>query len=381
MAKKKILMFHPALAPYRVDFFNELNRHFDFELVLMDDNLRDQRFDQPSLLSRLKCRVSYLRRGFRVCSRYVRLGALSCVRRARPDVVVSYECSPTTLFLVLLHLFRILRCSLWTMTDDNERMIASGRGPHAFCLRIVLRHVDGVVVTNDAVAARLRHLAGRPSLRTAVVPILHDEKAFRANEAELFAQGMAWRTAHLCSDEKMMLYVGRFAAVKNLPMLFGAVAKLIGKQSFKLVLVGGGTESERRELQGIVRELGIERNVVFAGRFEGDELKRFFAVADLFVLPSRFEPYGAVVGEALQWGVPCAVSEAVGAGALIENASRGAVFSLAVPDMAEKIGRLLEDAPSVHLRPSLIGDRLGEAVDAFAHIASDCCGRANESIL
>lgn len=364
----KLLMFHPALAPYRVDFFNELNRHFDVELALMDDNLRDQRFDQSALLSRLKCRVSRLRNGIRICSRYVRLGVLSCVRRARPDVVVSYECSPTTLFLVLLRLFRILRRPLWTMTDDNERMIASGRGLHAFCLRIVLRHVDGVVVTNDAVAAQLRHLAGRPSLCTAVVPIVHDEKTFRANEAELFARGMDWRSAHLRSDEKMLLYVGRFAAVKNLPMLLDAVAELIGKQPFKLVLVGGGTEAERRGLQGRVCELGIERNVVFAGRFEGDELKRFFAVADLFVLPSRFEPYGVVVGEALQWGVPCAVSEAVGAGVLIENASQGAVFSLTVPDMAEKIGRLLDDAPSVHLRPSLIGNRLSEAVDAFAHM-------------
>ncbi len=364
----KLLVFHPALAPYRVDFFNELNRHFDVELALMDDNLRDQRFDQPSLLSHVKCRVSHLRRGFRVRSRYVRLGVLSCVRRTRPDVVVSYECSPTTLFFVLLRIFRILRCPLWTMTDDNERMIASGRGLHAFCLRVILRHVDGVVVTNDAAATQLRHLAGRPSLRTAVVPIMHDEKAFRANEAELFAQGMAWRSAHLRSDEKMLLYVGRFAAVKNLSMLLDAVAKLVGKQPFTLVLVGDGTESERQHLQGRVRELGVERNVLFPGRFEGDGLKRFFAVADLFVLPSSFEPYGVVVGEALQWGVPCAVSEAVGASVLIENASQGVVFSLAVPDMAEKIGRLLENAQSVHLRPSLIGDRLGEAVDAFANM-------------
>ena len=55
---KKLLIFHQALAPYRVDFFNHLAEKFNTELVLFDTNLVNQKFDQKQLVENLKCRVS-----------------------------------------------------------------------------------------------------------------------------------------------------------------------------------------------------------------------------------------------------------------------------------------------------------------------------------
>ena len=57
----------------------------------------------------------------------------------------------------------------------------------------------------------------------------------------------------------------------------------------------------------------------------GDAVYARMSAADALVLPSTFEPYGAVVGEALQWGTPCVVSDMVGARMLISDVN-GAIY-------------------------------------------------------
>ena len=51
MIKKKLLIFHPALAPYRVDQFNSLNEIFDLEVVFLFNNQWTFKYDQARLLS------------------------------------------------------------------------------------------------------------------------------------------------------------------------------------------------------------------------------------------------------------------------------------------------------------------------------------------
>ena len=69
--------------------------------------------------------------------------------------------------------------------------------------------------------------------------------------------------------------------------------------------------------------------VCFPGFRNQKEISRYFHAADLFVLPSRrLETWGLVVNEALQHGLPCVVSDAVGCGPdLMVSGSTGEVFA------------------------------------------------------
>ena len=60
---KKLLIIHPALAPYRVDEFNALSKLFDLEVVFIFENVWNHRFDQDKLLSQLQFKVSFLLKG------------------------------------------------------------------------------------------------------------------------------------------------------------------------------------------------------------------------------------------------------------------------------------------------------------------------------
>jgi glycosyltransferase involved in cell wall biosynthesis len=95
-------------------------------------------------------------------------------------------------------------------------------------------------------------------------------------------------------------------------------------QNVMLILVGEG--DQRNELEELAKKLDIEKNVVFAGRYEHVALYAWYPVADYFILPSTFEPFGAVVNESLIAGVPVLCSALAGASSLI-NGKNGRIFN------------------------------------------------------
>ncbi len=91
-----------------------------------------------------------------------------------------------------------------------------------------------------------------------------------------------------------------------------------------LVIVGDG--EERSNLEALCREPGLE-DVRFAGFRNQSELPRFFQLSSVFVLPSRHEPWGLIVNEAMASGLPVIVSTDVGSHAdLVTNGTEGHVF-------------------------------------------------------
>lgn len=345
----KLLVFHPALAPYRVDFFNLLGRLFKAHVVFLGRNLEEQKFDQKRLLARLKCRVSFLTNGFMFCGRYVRTGFISLIRRERPDVVLGFEFSPLTVIIILYRLVFRARFGFYTMTDDNAEMFQATRGVRKLLRCLVLRFADGVIVTNQAVADLLKSRG----VRVAVVPIIYEREAFRANQDSVYKQASVLRRKLDVENGRILLTVGRLAKVKNQAWLIETMARSF-PDNVKLVIVGGGPE-ELALKQTIDAHPDLKGRIVFAGRHEGDDLMAYFAAADIFVLPSVFEPYGAVVSEALLWGVPCLVSSHVGAKDLIENGC-GCVFEVEkAGDFHAKLSLWLSQLPSWQMgRPSLL---------------------------
>ena len=351
---RKLLIFHQALAPYRIDFFNQLAGRFDTELVLFDTNLVNQKFDQDRLTGELKCRVSYLLGGFRWKDRYFRTGAIRKAWRGRPDVVLGCEYSLVTIALALYRFFFRAKFKLYTMTDDNELQFRARKGLKSVLRWLFVRLMDGIVVTNEAVRQAYEAITPKHAMvRYHVVPILHDEDKMRKDADSIIRAGQEWRRRHLSGFEKAALFVGRLDEVKNVIWL---ARQFANHRDVALVVVGGGPQWE--ELRGIVSAEKLS-NVFLVGRKEGREVYEMMSMADVLVLPSCFEPYGAVVGEALQWGTPCVVSDRVGAKDII-NEKNGVVFKCGDSgDFATSLRRALR---LKHSNDSLVADELNKAV-------------------
>jgi glycosyltransferase involved in cell wall biosynthesis len=114
--------------------------------------------------------------------------------------------------------------------------------------------------------------------------------------------------------------VARLVPVKNHELLLRAFARLIvSRPETALLLVGEG--SERRRLESLARDLGLEGRAVFAG-FRQDA-QAIIAGSDLLVLPSSNDSFGRVLIEAMQLDVPVIGAAAGGIPDIIQDGRNG----------------------------------------------------------
>jgi glycosyltransferase involved in cell wall biosynthesis len=85
------------------------------------------------------------------------------------------------------------------------------------------------------------------------------------------------------ADAPLLLFVGRLAREKGVPLLLDAVAGL--PSNVWLLLIGDGPE--RRELQAQVQRLGLAGRVVFAGEQDHAHVVDALFASDLFLFPSQ----------------------------------------------------------------------------------------------
>ena len=185
--------------------------------------------------------------------------------------------------------------------------------------------------------SRAAHLAGPASHRLNIPLVAHthdfvDLKYFR--HADVFtpttaaqrdyllnegiaAAGVRWIpnfsslspvSAIRCRDEvTKIVALGRFVHKKGFDMLLRSLSRLAGRD-IRLYLAGDGVERQR--LMGLAADLNIEKNVHFAGW--QDDVRSFLLQGDLFVLPSRYEPFGIAVLEAMACGLPIVATKCHG---------------------------------------------------------------------
>lgn len=133
------------------------------------------------------------------------------------------------------------------------------------------------------------------------------------------------------SDRPVILYAGKLARHKAVDLLIqstaSASASLPPGLRPQLVIVGEG--EQRANLEALANRL-LPGDVWFAGFRNQTEMPAIYAIADIFVLPSSFEPWGLVVNEAMNAGKPVIVSDKVGARHdLVRPGKNGAVFASA----------------------------------------------------
>jgi len=121
----------------------------------------------------------------------------------------------------------------------------------------------------------------------------------------------------------VVLYCGRLATEKRLLDLLEAY-RLLNCQNKILAIVGDG--ELQNEMQEYVVKHGLD-SVRFLGFQSRTEISKYYATADLLVLPSRRETWGMVVNEALCYALPVIVSDQVGAAMdMVRDGENGFVF-------------------------------------------------------
>ena len=320
-----MLLFHPALAPYRVDQFNMLSELFDLEVVFLFDNLWTYKYDQDFLLSQCSFKVSYLLKGIRSKGRVFRFGIYQKIKQSQPDIILSYEYSFTTQYILLLRQVGLIKQPIGSMIDDSIDICFNIQSKMRFRARNRgVSLLDFMVVMSYKVSQYYSNEFNLDESKIIVSPILQIPEKLRmdASNLELFAN--KYVEQYNLRNKKVLLFVGRLITEKALSLFISNVHfVLLEEKDSIFVIVGEG--DEQPQLEELVKELRMEDKIVFVGRFDAPELYGWYLSASGFVLPSLSETFGAVVNEALIFGVPVLCSVYAGASSLI-NSDNGSIF-------------------------------------------------------
>jgi glycosyltransferase involved in cell wall biosynthesis len=120
-------------------------------------------------------------------------------------------------------------------------------------------------------------------------------------------------------NEALVLFVGHSFQRKGLDHLIEALADV---PETHLVVVG---EGDRSRLRRMLAQDGLVKRVHFVGRT--DEPERYFVEADLLAMPSRTEPWGIPLIEAMAAGIPVIGTSISGAANVVRKANAGIIVS------------------------------------------------------
>lgn len=358
---RKLLVFHKAIAPYRIDFFNDLYDSFETKIVLDHRNLKDQTFNYNEIEKKLHFSPEYLTKWFSTGKRDFYKGYLKELRNSDPDVVFCGEYGLSLWAAVFARLFRRRKYKIITICDDSESIAVNCSGARRISRNLAMNFLDGIILCNPQ-AEKWYNEHFR--VKTFCFPIIHKDEVFRKALGDALPLAQKELEELGLIGKKVFLFVGRLAPVKNLEYLVRSfVAASKDHPEIRLLIVGDDGDTDGTVRKNILSILEKENcsNVLLLGRREGEALASAYNLGQVLVLTSTSEAFGAVTNEALLSGELVMISKYAGSSCLV-NGDNGEIIDIDRPavdfsDMLSKIRPLTE---KLEIRPSRMPISYGE---------------------
>ena len=327
----KLVIVAPTCFYYQVSLFQKLAQHPRFNLVVYFCS--DEALDAEDAMKMYKVDASWgydtdLLEGYEYefLKNYspdpsylkwphglMNIGIVNEIRKNRPDAVILMSWMNFTWWAAIIA-SKLCNVPFFYLTDANIEGEMNGARWKSWVKRVLL----GKIIFNWASGFLCAGIANRKLYEFYDVP---DRKlipfAYSWGYEPLLeaSAGLKARKKNLREelgipkDKLVILYSGRLSSEKN-PFLLLDAYRSVRSTDKALVFVGDG--DLRDDMERYSTENGLE-NVFFCG-FQGrTDIPKYFASADVLVLPSQRETWGMVINEALCLGLPVIASDQVGA--------------------------------------------------------------------
>ena len=123
-------------------------------------------------------------------------------------------------------------------------------------------------------------------------------------------------------DQPLIFFIGRLEWEKGPDLLVRAMPRILADfPDARLVLAGKGSYTD--QLIDMIQDAGLEDAIQLAGFISDETRNELYAVADIAVFPSRYEPFGIVALEAMAAGAPVVVSNVGGLSEVVDQGVTG----------------------------------------------------------
>ena len=296
----KLAVVTNILTPYRIPLFEHFGKATKDCTVLLQAEREDNRqWRLPPITFRIDVLPGvHLRPSGGEVSIHLNVGVLRRLRRLQPDIVLSGGFAAANVVAYMYcKLFgkRYVQWGELTLNDGAERSVV-----RRSIRRLLIAGADGCIASSKAARDAFVHYgAAATSVLTASMPF----------EAEaLHARVRAWREksrstpGHEPYSGPVLLSVGQLIPRKGFDDLFAIYREVIKVRPEVTLLIAGDGPC-RQDYEALVRKENWP-HVMFLGHLQEDDLARYFALADLFVFPTRFDAYGLALAEAMAAELP-----------------------------------------------------------------------------
>ncbi|KFD40800.1 glycosyl transferase family 1 [Peptococcaceae bacterium SCADC1_2_3] len=201
--------------------------------------------------------------------------------------------------------------------------------------KLVLRNTDAAIALTEDMKEKMQKICNRE-----FVVISNGINLERFDD--LLGDALRYKL-QASSDERLVIFVGRFRPEKGVRYLIEAM-KIIRQKSRSIRLILGGEGPEEEDLKRLIEQLNLGDCVDFLGQIPNEDVSRYMVAAHVFVLPSLSEGFGIVNLEAMASGLPIVASKVGGLPEIIEDGENGFLVEPRSPkQIADKVLLLLAD--------------------------------------
>ncbi|PPD35121.1 MAG: hypothetical protein CTY19_03205 [Methylomonas sp.] len=230
-------------------------------------------------------------------------------------------------------------------------------GLEKFLWDFIFRNVDFMVCCSHKLADELIEYIDSST-------ITHKIKVIHNGIDEQIMNNSLVNTDRLPSEigkSRFILNVATFEHKKGQDILIRAFDKIKSSSPVKLVLIGRSSY-ELVKYHQLVQQLDCETDVIFIENLNHQAVLSFFQRADIFCLPSRYEPFGIVLLEAGFFSCPVIASNVGGIPEIIEDGYDG---YLVEPENVDELANQLENLLNDNDMAKLMGERLKNKVTSI----------------
>lgn len=310
--KKKVVIITDAPSLYRVELFMYLQENYDdYEFSIIFCNKSSRQWDVPIKKLNSYCFLSSLKIKYptKLDHRFLVIshGISKILDRIQPDVIVAseYNQSVQTAFTWA----RIHRKKFVSWTDGTIRSEKDFKGIRIFLRKRIIRKADSFIASSSSSKElQIKYGANKEKIHVSFLTVKTDAYAILKEKNE---------------GPFQILFVGRLVKGKGLHLLIETLKNVRG--NYKLIVAGDGPE--RDNLEKLAEAYGIRSKIKFTGFLQREQLTKYYATSQLFVLPTLNDCFGLVILEAMCAKLPVITTiYADGAPDLIENNKSGIIL-------------------------------------------------------
>jgi glycosyltransferase involved in cell wall biosynthesis len=250
----------------------------------------------------------------------------STIRKGNFDAVIVYTGYTYFSFWVAMLATKSTRSKFLFSTDASEIEPRSRRKWKTFLKNLVLPFIfrlADVVIVSSTLGQKVVQSLGISEQNIAMTPFVVDNDRWKleASQVNISTVRQQWG---IPEDANVLLFCAKLQEWKKPQDVLRAFAQANIINSY---LLFAGEGPLRNELEATAISLSLVDRVKFLGFINQSQLPSIYSAANLFILPSDYEPFGVVVNEAMLCGCPVIVSDRVGSRYdLIKEGENGFIY-------------------------------------------------------